>query len=151
MAFFEGFSMAIKEVETGKKDASSDWRWQQSEKQSRAIFCFLRIRPLGNYHGIALINRIVDIVVIMTHHGSFVKTKGNWQWYISRLWSSSSFKLQLPFTHILMQCSIVLLQVLNSILKSVENRHFDINIVNLNQNRQKPTIVSSSLIRHSKL
>jgi len=26
-------------------------------------------------HGIALINRIVDIVVIMTHHDSFVKTK----------------------------------------------------------------------------
>jgi len=59
-----------------------------------------------------------------------------------RFWSSSSFKLQLAFTHVL-KCSIVWSQVLNSILKSVENRHFDINIciANLNKNRQKPTIV----------
>jgi len=45
------------------------------------------------------------------------------------------------------------LQVLDSIPKSVENRHFDIIIciANLHRDRQKPTIVSSSLIRHSEL
>jgi len=46
-----------KEIRTGRKDTSGN--------NNRAIFCSSRIRPLGNYDGIALINRIVDIVVIM--------------------------------------------------------------------------------------
>jgi len=58
----------------------------------------------------------------------------------SRFWSSSSFELQLAFVHVVKAAQyIVLSQVLDSSLKSAENRHFDINIciANLNPNRSR--------------
>jgi len=87
--------------------------------------CFSRIRLLGNYHDIALVNRIVDIVVIMTHHG-FFKTKGDWRWYI-RTVDSGHRPLSSFSSHSRSQ-AVQYSFVLNSILKSVENRHFDSNI-----------------------
>jgi len=43
-------------------------------EKTRSGFCSSRIRPLGNYDDIALIDRIVDIVVMMTSRFVFVKT-----------------------------------------------------------------------------
>jgi len=49
------------------------------EKQSRAIFCFKRIRPLVNYQygNTALVNRVVNAFAMMSHRVFFVLTKSD--------------------------------------------------------------------------